>query len=122
MSSISITYPELLAAIKENGLSQITGKYYELQGGYQTDKAPLLSEIKSVIGACAIGQAAINLSKKYDTDITGDDITDATDSAFSDYVFRLNDEDGLDYEQIAERAKEEFAGCDWFDEGIIIHT
>lgn len=52
---------EIIDAIRKNGYEQISGSYFELKDGTLDKNGNNLPNKEDVIGACAIGQAALNL-------------------------------------------------------------
>ena len=94
MSKKKVTIGQVLDAIEENGLPQITGQLYYREYDY-TEKHYVYT------GACAIGQAAINLGVDGDYLVAALDDLSKAKQGLAHWVIRRNDADGWDYKKIA---------------------
>lgn len=95
----------VIDAIEKNGYPQAKSIYIEWeQGAPNTDKM-------YVVGACAIGQAALNLGVPWtDLDYALDNIHLESGKGLSAYIITLNDENGLSCKEIAEQVRSDFPG------------
>ena len=96
-----ITIKEFADLIRENGLPQLYGRMYDYEGG-------------KPIGACAMGQAWINIEKKYKGVHFAQ--TNWYDPVWTN-VIKMNDKDKLTLPQIADQLEIRFA--DHLNENVL---
>lgn len=107
----TVTGREFVDAIEKNGLSQTYGWYFEGSTGtdyIQNTDSPLNIKGK-ITSACAVGQAAINLSI---VPYTAGAILPERFNSLITRVIQLNDESHLSFEQIAQALREEYFDLD----------
>ena len=101
-----ITLGQVLDAIEQNGLEQITGSYFRYSNGstyFNNGAAP--------IGACAIGQGAINLHVDADALVGALDklIKVNQNGGLGNSIIRANDSKGWTFKEIATHYRNKYS-------------
>lgn len=109
---VSFTLEAVLKAIEKNGVPQITGEFWDM------------GDDNIIVGACAMGMAAINLRVEWDAlsvalesirigdheeecDLLDDGWCDCGETqSLSDYIVNLNDSQGMTFKAIADDIRE----------------
>lgn len=101
----AVKLSEVFDAIEKNGLPQIKNWFYEFKGFGKSDSLKRLND--TIIGTCALGQAAVNLNA--DANQLYDQINEVEPFLrIGDIIAGWNDTTGLTYKEIADRGRKEF--------------
>lgn len=98
---------EITAAIRKNGYPKIQGSYFSREAA---DIHTRLADRK-VLGACAVGQASLNLNvsaSNLDAGLRGITATDSMCKSLASRIIRLNDYTDWDMAQIADIVEAEY--------------
>jgi hypothetical protein len=107
--TITLTVRQLLDAIEKNGLPQERGTFVRTSNTFEG--------WSSVLGACAIGQAALNLGVDwYDLESGFAEVKTKGRRLLINSIIGRNDSHGWSYKEIAEYYREKFA--DRLDEPV----
>lgn len=99
---------DVIDAIEKNGYPQLKSIYIEWTSS-EPGKVGVFDKTR-VAGACAIGQAALNLGISWtEIDAALDDIRlESEGKGLSAYIIKLNDENGLSCKEIAAELRKDF--------------
>lgn len=102
----NLTYRKLVEAMRKNGYRKVRGSYFKYKntdGRRGTWDSSRIYKDTALFGACAMGQAALNL------DVDPNELIQGIDYKIRERIFSLNDRTGKTVPQIANIIEEEFA-------------